>query len=106
MDRVAKDPIANEGDGEVAEGHHKVRHNHAFPHGLRGGPLWGRRDRGLNLQHHIVSGKRERHISQRREEVEDGACGGRGSVAVAHVRERPLVRRSHPSNGRVTACTN
>ena len=75
FDSVAEHPIADEGDGEVAEGDHNVGHNHAFPHGAFGGLVRSGRDCGLYLKHHVVACVREGYVPQRCEEVEHCARG-------------------------------
>jgi len=60
---IAKDPIANESNREVTEGHNRVCDQNSPPHGTLWGLLWGGRDGCLNLQHHIVSSIGKSHVT-------------------------------------------
>ena len=105
VDGVAEDVVADEGDGEVADGDDDVGEDDALPHGLLGGLLRRRRDGGLDLQHHVVAGVGEGHVAQRAEEVERLPRRRRRRLAVVHVRLPALVRRRRPGNRRVAAST-
>lgn len=67
---AAEDVEPDDGDGEVAQGHHDVGDHGAPPHGLLRRPLRRRLDGGLDLQHHAVGRVGERHVPQRRHEPE------------------------------------
>lgn len=49
FDRVTEHPIADDGNGEVAEGDDDVGNNDASPHGAFGWLVRSGRDCGLNL---------------------------------------------------------
>jgi hypothetical protein len=103
VDGVAEDVVADEGDGEVADGDDEVGEDDALPHGLLGGLVRGGRDGGLDLQHHVVAGVGERDVAQRAEEVERLPRRRRRRLAVVHVRLPALVRRRRPGDCRVAA---
>jgi hypothetical protein len=100
IDAVAEGLVADERDGEVAGGDDDVGDDDALPHGLLGQLPRRGRDGGLDLQHHVVPGVRERHLAQRAQEAEHLPRRGRGAQAVVDLRLRrlPLRRRRGPSN--------
>nr|GMC59326.1 hypothetical protein C2845_PM13G01850 [Ipomoea batatas] len=67
--RIAKHPVADKGNREVAQRHHNVSNNHSPPHRNLGRLLRRRRDSSLNLQHNIVTCIRECHTPQNGVEV-------------------------------------
>jgi len=103
VDGVAEDVVADERDGEVADGDDDVGEDDALPHGLLGRLVGRGRDGGLDVQHHVVARVRERHIPQRAQEVERLPRRHRRLLAVVHVCVPPLVHRRRPCNRRVAA---
>nr|GMD33568.1 hypothetical protein CK203_077047 [Ipomoea batatas] len=70
LNRVSKHPVSDDGHRKVAQKHDGVGHPNSLHHGFVGRLLRRGRDGGLNLQHHVVAGVGERHVSQGAEELE------------------------------------
>lgn len=69
---VAEGPVADQCDGEVANGNDDVGNEDALPHRFLGWLLRRGGDGGLDLQDDVVAGVSERYVSQSSEEAEDG----------------------------------
>nr|GMD30151.1 hypothetical protein CK203_077047 [Ipomoea batatas] len=70
LNRVSKHPVSDDGHRKVAQKNDGVGHPNSLHHGFVGRLLRRGRDGGLNLQHHVVAGVGERHVSQGAEELE------------------------------------
>nr|GMD38537.1 hypothetical protein CK203_077047 [Ipomoea batatas] len=82
LNRVSKHPVSDDGHRKVAQKNDGVGHPNSLHHGFVGRLLRRGRDGGLNLQHHVVAGVGERHVSQRAEELEHSSY--RGGVPEGH----------------------
>jgi len=67
---VAKNPVSDQGDGEVAKSDDNVGNDDTLPHWTLGGLLRGGRDGGLDFENHIVASVGKSHVPKGCEEPE------------------------------------
>ena len=88
---VAKNPVSDESDGEVAKGDDNVGDDDTLPHRTLGGLLRRGRDGGLDFEDHIVAGVRKSDVPKGCEEPERLPSRGVALGAVGYVGLYPLA---------------